>query len=475
MKNGNRKNEHLDERTIELFVNESRLVADRRAEIALHLGQCPGCNAMHEEISRYYDEVDKLQGEQAMKASHALYAPDRAIRPRRYEEAGTLAPQKAAIPQGFVRSVRQYPVRWTGGFVLIVAALALLLLKIRNVDLNPAYARAKDEFLITYNNEGDELWRKHIGGEYDVKKGPLWIAARPEEALTTADVDGDRKNEVLAVFGWMSPPVQSPTPNTIICFDADGSERWKYEVHRQVVIGGVQYSDDYRVQQLIVGDFDKDLKPDIIIGASHNPWFPYVIVHLNPIDGSYISEYWHPGIVPYFLHKDLDGDGIEELIFAGQNNRLGRACMFVLDPRKIEGYAPTPSEYVPLGVPKGRELYYVVFPATDLIKGWMDIANQVIKTNLRADGTIEISVLEHIDEYKPEIYYYFDKELRCIRVRGSDHFTAAYKMYKDQGKIKGDLTDDYFEKLRRNVLYWNGKSFVHEPTMVKHNKEVATK
>jgi hypothetical protein len=475
MKNGIVNAEHLDEKTIELFVNESKLVTDRRDEIARHLSQCPGCRAMHEEISRYYDEVDKLQDEQAMKSSHALYAPDRAIRPRRYEEGSARAPQNTALPQRFVRSVRQYPIRWTGGFVLVVAALALLLPKIRSVDSNPAYVRAKDEFLITYNKAGDELWRKHVSEEYDVKKGPGWITARPEEALTTVDVDGDGRNEVLAVFGWMSQPIQSPAPNSIVCFNADGSERWKYEVHRQIVIGGVQYTDDYRVHQVIVGDFDKNNKPVIIIGASHNPWFPNVIVRLNPIDGTFIGEYWHPGVAPFFLHKNLDGEGREELIFAGQNNRLGRACMFVLDPGKIEGYAPTPLEYVPQGVPKGRELYYVVFPATDLIKGWIDIANQVTKTNLRADGSIEIVVLEKIDEYQPEIYYYFDRDMRCIRVRGSDHFAAAYKLYKDQGKIKGELTDAYFEYLRRNVMYWDGAKFVHEPTRVNHDKEVARK
>ncbi len=470
-----RNSEHLGERTIELYVNESGLVADRRGEISRHLDQCPGCKALHAEISAYYNEVDTVQDEQATKVLHALYAPDRAIRPRRYEEGSALAARKAAIPQRFVQSVRKYPVRWTGGFVLVVAALILLLPKIYTVDSNPAYARAKDEFLITYNKAGDELWRKHIGDEYDVKKGPRWITARPEEALTTVDVDGDGRNEVLTVFGWMAPPVKSAASNSVICFNADGSERWKYEVHRQIVIAGVQYTDDYRVHQVMVGDFDKDNRPDIIISASHNPWFPNVIVRLNPIDGSYVSEYWHPGVVSYFLHKDLDGDGVEELIFAGQNNRLGRACMFVLDPRKITGCAPVPREYVPQGIPNGQELYYVVFPQTDLIKGWVDVTNQVIKSDLRADGSIEIVVLEQIKEYKPEIYYYFDREMRCIRVRGSDHFTAAYTLYKDQGKIKGELTDEYFENLRRNVMYWNGLAFVHEPVKVKHDKEVATK
>jgi hypothetical protein len=318
----------------------------------------------------------------------------------------------------------------------------------------------KDEFMVVYNMNGDEVWRKHISWGYDAKgvEGP--VSSYPERALTVYDVDGDGTREVLAVFGWRNlRDPNAPSPNTLLCLNADGSERWRYEVHRNVVIGGEAYSDDYRIYQMIVGDFERGGSPSVIIWASQDPWFPNVIIRLNARDGSYVSEYWHPGTIPHLVQKDLNGDGVSELIMAGQNNRYGRACVLVLDPRRIIGYSPAPAKFIPPGMPKGQELFYVIFPPSDLKDRWVDITNQVAKLENREGGLIEAAVMEPVYDFNAEMYYYLDSTMACVAVRGSDHFTAVHKRYESQGRFKTALNEAYFENLRSNVLYWNGSEF----------------
>jgi hypothetical protein len=466
----NNTSEHFDERTLELYVLKSDLLKERRGGVARHLKACEGCAVLHREIEEYYAEAAKLQDAQGQKAAHALYAPDRAIRPLGFSPAGFVVHQPASVPQRLVLSVRQHPVRWSAGFMAIIL-VALFLPNLLRRNENPSYARTKDEFLVVYNKTGDELWRKRIGWGYDVKLGQVSVAVHPERALTTHDVDGDGRQEVLAVFGWTTLRDPSAPPgNTILCLNADGTERWRYAVHRQVTIGGESYTDNYRIYQMFVGDFERKGTPQVILCASQDPWYPNVLIRLNANDGSYVSEYWHPGTIPHVVQKDLNGDGIDELIMAGQNNRYGRACLVVLDSRRITGYSPTPQKYIPPGMPKGQEMYYLMFPPTDMQKGWIDITNQVSKLVTREGGLLEVAVMEPVYDYKAEVYYYLDSTMTCVRVRGSDHFTAVHKRYEEQGRFMRALDDKYYEDLRSSVLYWDRSQFVKGRTGVKAAK-----
>ncbi|MCX6143214.1 MAG: hypothetical protein NTZ35_08340 [Ignavibacteriales bacterium] len=471
----NNTRKHVDERTIELYVLKSDLLKGRRADVARHIAGCEGCASLHKEIDEYYAEARKLQDAQAEKAAHALYAPDRAIRPLGFSSPGFIVHRPASVPQRFVQSVRRYPVRWSVGLMAIIVASVFLPHLLRR-DRNPFYARSKDEFLVVYNKTGDELWRKYVGWGYDVKAGQGSVASHPERALTTCDVDGDGTQEVLAVFGWtiLRDP-SAPPGNTILCLNADGTERWRYAVHRQVVIGGESYTDNYRIYQMLVGDFERNGNTQVILAASQDPWYPNVLIRLNAKDGSYVSEYWHPGVIPYVVQKDLNGDGIDEIIMAGQNNRFGQACLVVLDPRKITGYSPTPEKYVPPGMPKGQEMYYLLFPVTDMKKGWIDVSNQVTKLAIREGGLLEAAVIEPVYDYKAEVYYYFDSTMTCVCVRGSDHFTAVHKQYEEQGRFTRVLGDEYYEDLRKNVLYWDGSRFMKGRTEVKVSRLSAAK
>jgi hypothetical protein len=459
--------EHLDERTIELYVIKSESLRGRRSEVKAHLNKCPGCNALYREAVGYYREAEKLKAGRSHEVGEGLTI---------FQHEHFLTPEPPRRPLGrvnqsflvtFKESVRLYPMRWSVGFAALVLALALVIPKIGGGASVPSYARAKEEFLITYNAEGAELWRKHIGEGYDVKRMPDWLAGHPDRALTAVDVDGDGTNEVLAIFGWiMVSDKEIPGKNSIICYNADGTQRWQYEVHRDMTIGGVHYADDYRISLMLVDDFDRDGKMDVILQATHHPWFPNVLIRLSAIDGSFVGEYWHPGAVPYFAQQDLDGDGVRELLFAGQNNRFGRACLLVLDPRTIEGYAPSPPEFIPEGISRGKERYYVLFPSTELEPLWADVTNHALNLTIRTDSTIEAVVLEPLWDQRPTLYYYFDLSMKCVSVRGSDFFTGIYRQYQHEGKIQKPLDDAFYDRLRNSVRYWNGTSFVMEPTPV---------
>lgn len=262
-------------------------------------------------------------------------------------------------------------------------------------DINPEYARAKDEFLIVYNKIGDVLWRKHIGIGYDLEKlQKLVHPFYPNEYLQTFDVNGDGKKEVIAIFGMMS----GREPNNVIyCYDSEGNELWTYKFNRQMTFGNSVFDDTYQFAKFLVGDFDKNGSSEIIAVLYHGGWFPSAIIRIDASQGKLLSEYWHSGSIHKLMNRDLDSDGIEEIIASGENNSFNLASIVVLDPRNFQGHSPASEEYTPKDVLIGNEKYYLLINRTDLKKYASHPRNRAREMSFTSDGSLIVHVTEEID------------------------------------------------------------------------------
>ncbi len=455
---------HLDEKTLALYALDAPEVRPQRADIERHLQTCPGCSALYHDIAEYYQEFEDLNRRDPAHAAIARYRPERAISRDVLRELGSVTSGKLTLPQWFVVSLIRHPLRWSTGLLAVALAAVLLLYpQQRTVDKNPAYARAKEEFLIAYTTQGKELWRKQIGFGYESDQlrssGDLF---RPEQVLTTFDVDGDGKNEVLGVFGWLD----SPLANVIVCYGSNGSEKWTYEFHRQMRFGQETYPDDYRFIVMMVGDFDRDGKNEVIAVARHRPSWPTAIVRIDAKNGAHESEYWHPGWIRAAEHRDLDGDGIEELFFAGENNSMNIASLAVFDARRVEGYGPHHGSSFSLeGASAGSEKYYLLLPRTDLQTVTTHPRNYVSQFEFKKDGSIELSATETIEGLQLVTFFYFDSSLRCSRVIPSDLLVQFHRRLEQEGKLTRSIDENSIERMRQGVQYWDGEKFTTEPVM----------
>jgi hypothetical protein len=478
-----RQSNHLDEKTLELYVLDAAAVNEQRGSIRKHLMQCAACADIHRRMKEYYSQLARLESARRNISTQALYMPHRGISVRAAEYPMPHVASQS-MPARMMESLRRYPFRWASGFAALVAALVLLIPSLWTADSNPAYARPEKEFMVVYNRHGEELWRRYVFKGFVAEGMPGWISEHPERGCIVRDVDNDGRNEVMGIFGWTASPYMGPNnplQNVVVCFNADGSERWRYELHRTVTIGGVPYSDDYGFYQILYEEYG-DGSADVVAFATHRPWFPNVIVRLDARTGAFKSEYWHNGMLPYYIQKDLDGDGIQELLLGGQNNRLMQASLAVFDPRKVEGHGPAPAGFAPEGIAAGTEKYYLLFPGSDLKKFWSDITNEVTGVKLMEDGLIQVIVAEKVpfpvkmEDPAPNggtLYFYFDSSMRCVRVRPSDAFSGLHGRYRDRGLVTSELSDEYFENLRRGIRYWDGEKFVQEPVMNRRYRGVA--
>ncbi len=460
--------EHLEEGILALYVLKAREVSERRGEIAAHLEHCAGCAQLHQEITEYYAEVDELQKAEAETISPALQASSRLARHPIADEHRPLSPVRRPAVQVFVSSFKTYPIRWSAAFAVIAAAFVLLVPKLSTIDRNPAYTRAQDEFLIVLNETGDELWKKYVGPGFEAAASQFYISSH----ATVADVDGDGKREVVLMSPHLESSAAGPLFRSIVCYNANGNERWRFEFHPKVVFGKESFSGDYDfVPPLALGDFDSDGKYEVLFAAHHNPWWPSFVGRINAKDGSNLSEYWHPGWIMVFP-EEIDENGIRKIHVAGYNNAFKRSALAGLDSRRIEGHAPATAEYTPQGIQESTEIFYALLPNPDIYESAIP-GHRGSSVSTNSSGLIEVQSMRSFPGATPgewvgvALYFYFDSRLSCVKVKAGDDFVNYHSRLEKEGKVTKKLDAQYLEELRRGVEYWDGEKFVKEPTMNK--------
>lgn len=67
-----------------------------------------------------------------------------------------------------------------------------------------------------------------------------------------------------------------------------------------------------------------------------------------------------------------------------------------------------------------------------------------------------------------DLLHFFDNKMNCVKVSDDDKFTALHQKLEAEGKLTKKLDKQYYEDLRKSVLYWDGEKFLKEPTMNKN-------
>jgi hypothetical protein len=469
--------EHLSEAILERYVLEGlRLNALQRQAIERHLQQCSLCREQHGLLEKMYASIkvglEDAPAQQDIKCAERLFFPKRRsvfskMLPEPREDDAVfpkllpvLQPVWAPVINRLTRYAQIHPLRFASINFAAVSLLALLFIISRPAPPQPAYARAQNEFLVVYDKDGNELWKKCIGREFDretyLKKD---AAIDLNDMIKVYDTDDDGKNEVISAMG-LNDSINEH--NKLICFGNDQKEKWSFVFTRPMTFGEESISDEYNLYNLLIGDFDRNGQAEILVIARHRSLYPSAIVKLNAGDGGYISEYWHSGALSVIKNYDLDGDGVEEILAAGQNNSYDLAALVILDARRIEGHSPATESYTPRMIPAGREKYYITFPRSDLRIISEHERNITRHIEFRSNRLIEVGIHERIAIGWAVLMYRFDYDMKLISVDAEDAFIATHRQLETQGRLHRSVDAKYLEELRQGVRYWDGEKFVEE-------------
>jgi hypothetical protein len=277
------------------------------------------------------------------------------------------------------------------------------------------------------DREGRTLWEKRFAGLH----GPYY--AEPGDKALIADIDGDRRREVL--FFYM-PEDPARRGGSLLCFEQNGRLRWERLLGAAKTFRGREFTASYAPH--LLRTVSAGGTHYVLAVANHYLWFPSQTVLLDAADGRLRSEYWHPGAIRQCLLHDLDRDGIPEVILGGINNPgdgMGHAAVAVLKIPFRPAGPPAPGEDGLGAVTGGGEQAYALFPLPDVcrIQGVLPIVSY-----LGVDGRERIVVKTPIPD--GGAVYQLDARLNVLEFRLSDNFAPMHERLRRQGVLDHPLT-----------------------------------
>ena len=347
-----------------------------------------------------------------------------------------------------------------GGLTAIILAVGRLFLAGAST---PSDFRVENSTLVAINDKGRALWRFDTGvsnlrgedfyrGRFQVKARTLRDAAS-FPLILIKDIDGDRRTDVLLAVKTQD----EFNEDRILRLDDKGSLVWSYEAGRELRFGDAVYARDYRVEGFELHDFNGDGRPEVFFLAYHKPDFPCQFGVLS-LEGRLVGEYWNSGYLSDVAFADLDGDGRREILASGLNNEYGKGCLIVFDADRIAGASPqTSPKYLCRELAPGSERAYILFPRTDA-----DLLDYPVETIMTIDPLRNGSF--YLNAQVSRVFFEISPALDVVYVHSSHLFQRLHAEAVREGRVRSRLDPDYFERLRRGALYWNGTAWVSERT-----------
>jgi hypothetical protein len=323
----------------------------------------------------------------------------------------------------------------------------------------PADFRIEKSILVIMDTKGRELWRfnTHLPALLDEARYrqrfqlPQVLPGHSYHdlpILMIKDINRDGHPEVL-----FSPQTRDDIDSgQLYCFGHEGRQLWKLDTDRMIECGGMTFPPNSVIVGFIVVDLAGDGRNEILcISHALNEW-PTRLMVLD-VGGRELGTYWNSGQFIDLAAVDIDKDGRREILAAGLNNESRRGCLIVLDSADVHGSSPqAEAEYTCQGLGPGSELYYLLFPRTDVDRLAYPVECMGDITVLGNDTIRITAAVSHL-------IYDLDFGMRVKSVILSHSFQQKYNDFWHDGKIRPEFTEDYGRELKdtlkAGIIYYD--------------------
>ncbi len=214
------------------------------------------------------------------------------------------------------------------GSLCLVALLAFFALR-RPAGM-PASVKTEGLSLITFDDQGVELWRSRLPFE---NYSPTPAIGTDLVKPTFLDLTGDGKPEVLFPLRGHDQQGQN---SLLLCLSHDGQPLWQFEPGRALRTVKETHPRIYLLRALTPVTLKRGSPPHLALVSTQSPNFISQVALLDS-GGHLVRDYWHSGHFNSIGAKDFDGDHIPELVLAGVSNGYQAATLVVLNPLTMSG------------------------------------------------------------------------------------------------------------------------------------------
>lgn len=332
------------------------------------------------------------------------------------------------------------------------------------VDQNPAVVSFAGEQMVLSNASGYTVDRISVGTDF----------VRTQEsgaynAYALHDVTGDGLRDLC----WVHPTGDNLPHEMEVRCKASGADSLLWSVPMEF---GVSFPRKPEVigrkfvpRDMKVGDFDQDGTPELFLTAAHRPYFPSLLLKFDAQTGDELQRYLHPRYLGTIYPYDLNQDGAPEIVTCGSANAFESTALIVLDPRHVQGHAPTHGDYVMDGLQKAQEIAYVRIPATavDRVLWGHQVGCRSLQFHPEDQRLlVEVSQGVHANDSRtPCIIVHFSKALKPLAVGTNDAYDGLAERLHAEQRIPRPPDYDYFQDYLEELKYWDGEGWQSEPVV----------
>lgn len=344
--------------------------------------------------------------------------------------------------------------------VMLVLFLSTGYFFAKNYDRNPYSLDLSEHLLKVKNKYGHILWQTKLGYDDRIAVQKYMV----DQTARIVDINDDGQNEVILANEQYDVLKSSKEWGRVSCFDYEHKLIWKYVFRDSIRTNGEKFSPYYSLK---IFGINKDLpEPEILLVGQHENFYPSPLIKLRLKDGKRIGHiFWHPGGGSQGFIGDIDSDGKEEVVADAISNGLESCVLYSIEYDKLEGTAPTTSNYRFVNMPVADFDHYLILPKSDLNRYYKERYTFLEGPPFFTyDSLLYVGLMEAElnTMFNPGITYEFTKNFDLKAIVIGDKFRVLRDSLVAEGKIKGPYTEtpEYHKYLRDQIKYWDGKKFV---------------
>lgn len=469
-------NGHLSERQLEYYLRfREKLSEDEERNITEHLEFCHLCRDHLEVLEAYLNDVDSELSQPPGERDHTLVnkilgvdrkdvLPSKSL-VKTYE--APLKTYRSSFSSKIVGYVRRHPVRTVTVTAASMAFIFVLFFMSHWLDRNPSYAEVENNVLQVFNSSGDVLWNLPADGI------PEDVTSKNQQSewkyLSLTNVDGNGLNEILITGNSETGRFST---GVLYCFNSDGAIQWEQSIQTPEPFAREKNTN---VSKWVIKDFfaynlTGREKPQLFAFANAGRWSPGVFYEVEPSTGEILQSYWHTGHLQ-IAEILRAGAGNDKIFLGAINDTYDRAALTILDPNNFNGQGTREKIFKSEAIPQAKEKYYITFKPSVLSDNLNNAPfNQVREIFTTNEGNLVVRADERLSRLSPtqnvSVYYVFDKNFEVLEVYGDDNFNKRYSELYEAGELDMPLNEQYWEKLKNSVRYWDGEEFIGEAIKV---------
>lgn len=344
-------------------------------------------------------------------------------------------------------------------FILVMLNLTLIAVVsfflLRDIDTNPFTFTADGSKVYIKNKSGKVLWERNVSVSESSKNSYAYT----KRFVKIVDIDQDRENEVIIAD-------ENNDGSILRCYSHDAKVIWSYFFDDRVFSLREILNGEYNLFMLDTLSFYG--KNSLFLIANNFSSFSSAILRIDLKTGNRLpGTFWSSGHGVSAIIKDIDGDGISEILGVGFDNGYEDAVFFVYETDTLTKVRPTTKEYLIRHYPIAEMKYYLRFPKSDYDIYFKLRTPGLNNTALIDDsrfGKYKFGVTNPFDYKDNEIGYDISYNFRSIDIIIDSDFRVQRDTLVAHGILRPPYTDteDYKKIIRDKILFWKGGKWVKE-------------